>query len=54
MPEIKAQQLCFLKVSFHLKARSASFTPLAQALILQDICGYNTGIQDLKSSAESQ
>ena len=53
MPEIKAQRLCFLKVSFHLKALSASFTPLAHALILQDICGYNTGIQDLKSSVVS-
>ena len=53
MPEIKAQQLCFIKVSFHLKAWSASFTLWAHALILQDICGYNTGIQDLKSSAVS-
>ena len=50
---IYKQQLCFLKVSFHLKAWPASFTPLAHALILQDICGYDTGIQDLKSSAVS-
>ena len=53
MPDIKAQQLCFSKVSFHLKAWFLSSTPLAHALILQDICGYNTGIQDLKSSAVS-
>ena len=53
MQKIKDQKLCFLKVSFHIIAWFESFTPLTNALILQDICRYSTGIQDLKSSADS-
>ena len=53
MPKFKDQKPYFLKVSFLVIAWFESFTPLTNALILQDICRYSTGIQDLKSSADS-
>ena len=53
MQEIKAQKLRFLKASFYVKVRSANFTQFAYALIQLDISGYNTGIQNLKRSADS-
>ena len=52
MPKIKDQKPGFLKVFFHINAWVASFTPPKHAHILEGICGYNTVIQYLESSAD--